>query len=131
MPITMTAQTPTQPIDRDPAPAPTLVLDGSERRRHPRLGVDRACKLFRPELRRYEPAHTANISAGGCLIEVRSSRPLGPGERVNLGVAWTGQPLVRARQLLEAEVVRVSPGPEGAQVVALRFCGRATALAAA
>lgn len=82
-------------------------------------------------MQRYEPAQTTNVSVGGCLIELRSARPVSAGERLSLGVAWTGQPVVRARSLLEAEVVRVSSAGDGVQTVALRFCGGRAAVAAA
>lgn len=115
--------------------APPMTLSASthdERREHVRLDVARPCKVFRPGPNRFEAAQTTNVSVGGALIEVISSRPISAGEMIDVGVAWSSQAVLRSGSLVRGRVVRVSNAGPGRQGVAVRFVSRgAEAMAAA
>lgn len=99
-----------------------------DRRVHPRTPADLGCKVLRPALARYLSARTADVSAGGALIDLQTTTPLQEGEHLDVGVGWTGSGVLRARDLVEAVVVRATPLLNNSQRVAVRF---ATAQAAA
>lgn len=93
----------------------------SERRRHPRYEVSRPCKVHHPSTRRYEPAETLDVAAGGLLMHLDSSRPLAPGDRVEVVVAWDDSVILASDAQIPAKVVRVIDSDEGGQTVACAF----------
>lgn len=109
-----------------------------ERRTAPRLPLDRACKLLRPDAGRYESARTINVSESGVLIEVRGARRIRHGERLALVIERDGRAVVSAGDFRPARVVRVETanaaladeaGPAGtAQRVAVEFLFTAPAV---
>ncbi len=101
-----------------------------DRRAFARLPTDRPCKIQRTSAR-FEQAHTINVSSGGALIEVRSPRPIAVDERLHLGVAWDGSPVLPRQALLPARVVRVSMAESGVQVVAIEYLHQAEMAVAA
>lgn len=101
---------------------------GPERRQHPRSPITRPCKLFRCATGRYESGQIVNLSSSGALVEVVAPRPLAQGDRVRLGVLWSGAGVLRDDRLLEARVVRSHRSDNGRQTVAVEF---APALSAA
>jgi hypothetical protein len=108
---------------------PMLNRHFADRRTSHRQPVTRACKLFRPGSLQYASARTINLSEGGALIEVVSPRPVGVGEKVELGIAWTSSPILSADAFRTARVIRVSEIGADTLQIALQFAA-APALAA-
>ncbi len=95
-----------------------------ERRDHERVNQARPCKLYLPATGSYVAGATANVSAGGALLEINRSETPGPGDRLFLGVARNrGQALLAAGEMTEAEVVRVTRTAEKRTTLAVRFVG--------
>lgn len=97
-------------------------MDAHERRRFPRF--DRQCpvKLYQPSARRYRGGCTANLSAGGALLELANPTHLTPGEPIELVVDTDQQSAVVASDgLRRARVVRVMDDGSTAQQVAVEF----------
>ena len=92
-----------------------------DRRTHARADALLGCKILRPAVARYLSARTADVSAGGALLEIDTTRPLIEGEDIEIGVAWTGSGLLSTRDLVTARVVRTSPMHDNRQKVAVRF----------
>lgn len=93
----------------------------SDRRESARQPVVRPCKIMHGPSRRYAPARTCNISAGGALLEVDMGRQLMPGEEVELIIAWKPAGVLSAGEMVRARVIRASTGDSGRQMVALEF----------
>ncbi len=93
----------------------------ADRRIHHRAPADLACKLLRPAIGRYLAARTADVSAGGALLEVLTSRPVTAGEDIEIGVCWAPAGVLTSRDLAAATVVRAGPVLRGSQLVAVRF----------
>ena len=91
------------------------------RRQHARADATLGCKILRPAVARYLSARTADVSAGGALLEIDTTRPLIEGETVEIGVAWTGSGLLSTRDLVSARVVRTDPLHDNRQQVAVKF----------
>ncbi|MEM1184179.1 MAG: PilZ domain-containing protein [Planctomycetota bacterium] len=91
------------------------------RRSHARADTTLGCKILRPAVARYLSARTADVSAGGALLEIDTTRPLIEGEDIEIGVAWSGSGLLSTRDLVTARVVRTRPLHENRQEVAVRF----------
>ncbi len=94
-----------------------------ERRQADRLSVDKPVKVQRASAARYDAARTLNVSSTGALIEIRSPRPLGAGERLALAIAPGAAVVLKSRAFVPARVVRTLPGAgtDGAQRVAIEF----------
>ncbi|MBX3358388.1 MAG: PilZ domain-containing protein [Phycisphaeraceae bacterium] len=116
---------------RDTFPFPTFGPSAMERRRHERVVISRACKIFRPLTRRYTAALTRDLSEGGAMIEIESARPLAVGEQIGVGVSWTDSPVLREESLIEGVVVRVVETDDDRQYVAVRFSDACALVAAA
>jgi hypothetical protein len=93
----------------------------ADRRTAPRQQVSRPCKIFRPGALQYASARTLNVSEGGALIEVVCPRPVGVGEKVEVGIAWTNSPLLSADAFRTARVIRVRETAPDTHQVALQF----------
>jgi len=92
-----------------------------ERRRFPRVPLERSCKVFhRPSLR-YMRATTRNVSDEGALVEVESHRAIFAGDEMDVMVDWHGRPLLPADAMVRATVMRAEPGREGKRHIAIRF----------
>ncbi|MEM9166285.1 MAG: PilZ domain-containing protein [Planctomycetota bacterium] len=86
---------------------PSRGRGGRERRRHPRWPIARACKVLPAGTARYEPATTADVSAGGARLFIDTQRAFAVGDPVELAVAWDAQPTLRSGETVAARVVRV------------------------
>lgn len=93
----------------------------ADRRAHSRSAVALGCKVVARSASRYLTARTTDVSAGGALVEIETTRPLEPGERLDIGVCWSGSGILRTRDLVEATVVRTTPGIGDRQRVAVAF----------
>lgn len=83
-----------------------LRIEG-DRRRSPRLQLERPCKIFDPRSRKYIAATTRDLSTTGLLLDVPSVVEVKPGETLHVGVAMTRrQGLLQAKEMMEAVVVR-------------------------
>lgn len=92
-----------------------------ERRFSARQIVTRPCTLFRRRTQRFVSARTCDVSAGGALIEIETTRPLVEGETLDIGIAWTASPVLSSNSLVEAKIVRILQRDETHQLVAVRF----------
>lgn len=102
-----------------------------ERRREARQRVNRPVKVQVDEGGKYYAGQTADLSAGGTLVELQAGASLRPGQRVRLGIAWNSRDAVlSAESLVEATVVR-SLEAGGVRRVAVAFAGRMAAASAA
>lgn len=97
------------------------MIQPKERRAFTREPLSRPCKVLRHETRKYAPATTRDLSSGGALLEIRSTRPVRVGERLGVGVAWSHSPIINADSMVEAKVVRVHPIDKDRQAVAVSF----------
>lgn len=92
-----------------------------DRRRHDRRAAALGCKVMRAARARFLSAETADVSAGGALIEIRTATPVQLGESLDVAIAWDRGGLVRTRDLVAARAVRVTPLIGQRQRVAVRF----------
>lgn len=113
-----------------PPPA-TLSMSHTDRRGNKRFAVERPGKVFRRSTQRYALALTRNLSRGGALIETDAERPFACGELVDLAVAFGDGSVLPSSTLVRAIVVRVEPGVDGRQNVALRYIAPSASAAAA
>jgi hypothetical protein len=97
------------------------MAQNTDRREHPRQSIERPCKVFRRGTQQYVAARTCDVSAGGALLEISAARPVVPGERVDVGVAWSRSPILLEDALMESHVVRVSPMGKNRQTIGIRF----------
>lgn len=98
-----------------------LQLAKIDRRRHERLDMDRACKVFHPPTRRFSSARTLNLSASGALLSIDSPRELAPGEPLDLLISWNDAPVLASEGRLRCRIVRVAPVEPRRQAVAVEF----------
>ncbi len=96
----------------------SLVL---ERRRHPRLPIERPCKVFHKPSRQYLAASTCDISEGGALVRVDAKRPLNAGDEIDILIAWTKAPVVTQTTAIAGKVLRTPGAFAHHQFVAVRF----------
>lgn len=92
-----------------------------ERRRFPRRSDDRPCKILHRASPRFAPGRTTNTSAGGALIRILSSRRFDPGESIDLAIARPDAAILTAADLLPARIIRVEPGEDSLQTLAVEF----------
>ncbi|MGD9691468.1 MAG: PilZ domain-containing protein [Phycisphaerales bacterium] len=102
----------------------------TERRRHPRIASVRPAKVFVPEALRFAPAQTTDLSEGGALLCVDRSRPLAPGDVIEVLVTPKDPGLSTVSEMTRARVVRVTPVDHFQQAVAVEYDAPATAIAA-
>ena len=91
----------------------------TDRRRHPRANIARDAKLFHRGTWAYIPCRTIDASAQGLLVQIKSDRFVAVGDIVDAAVGWTGEPLVRSGEFINAKVVRVDTMPDGDVLAAL------------
>lgn len=95
--------------------------EGADRRKYTRHNADLGCKLLRPSLARYLAARTDDISCGGAMMTIETTRPLIEGEQIEIGVSWKPSGLIRTRNLVPATVVRATPLLDNRQRIAVAF----------
>lgn len=93
----------------------------ADRRQHARTAAEIACKLLQHADCKYRAALTADVSAGGALLTLRTPKPLSVGESLELSVNWNGRPLMARDELVRATVVRTGPLLDQTQRIAVRF----------
>lgn len=93
----------------------------ANRRLHSRFAANIECKVLRCAASKYDIAKTGDVSAGGALLLVRTTRPVCIGEEIEIAVNWADRPLLLADEMVGARVVRVGPVLDGSQLVAIRF----------
>jgi len=93
-----------------------------DRREHPRMALQRPCKVFDPRSRKYLTGVTSNISAGGVLMFLSRRVPVQADDRVYVAVAERRrQPLLRRDEMCEARVIRTIHLTTGETALAVRF----------
>lgn len=93
----------------------------SERRTSPRQNIRRSCKVLHEPTGRYIGGHTRDLSPGGTLLELETTRPLRPGDSLALFIAWNEDVLLYNDDAMRAEVKHVLPMFNGRQLVGLEF----------
>lgn len=92
------------------------------------MQVARPCKVYHPGSRQYLPARTVDYSPVGAMIEVLHDRPLPPGERVDVLIAWSHRTLLSAADHVPGTVVRAIAGER--RLIAVDFTATGAAAAA-
>lgn len=94
--------------------------ESKDRRVNPRITVTKPCKVLHVATRKYLPAKTCDVSAGGALLKVTTPRPLVPGEEIEVFIAWDNKSLLTTGEQVRAHVMRTYfDGVE--QMVGVRF----------
>lgn len=106
--------------------APGLTLSGlsatgKDRRRHARRSMTRACKLRHAEALRYASAQTRDLSEGGALLTIETTRPLSQGQDITIAIDFEGRAILTQSQMIEAKVVRAGPVLNHRQTIAVAF----------
>ena len=82
-----------------------------ERREHPRVAAERACKVYDPRSRRYTAGHTIDLSRGGLRLVLQRSLPVDPGDTLYVAVATPHHPTLLTRaDFATTRVVRTVDG---------------------
>lgn len=93
-----------------------------DRRTHPRLPLERPCKLHDPRTGKYLSGMTRDLSCGGLLIDVPRLTNLKDGDKVFVGVAIKRrQGLLLAKEMVEAIVTRTTSTVDDHTALAVRF----------
>ncbi len=93
-----------------------------DRRRFARHAVVRPCKIVDARsLRPSAAGSTTDVSEGGSLVSVQRDRMFSPGDQVEIGIAWSRNPLIASEEMVQARVVRVLPIDHHHQALALEF----------
>jgi len=94
---------------------------GRDRRRAARRVAVHACKLRHAEGLRYVTAQTRDVSEGGALVTLETSRPLSEGQEISIAIDFAGRAVLTQGQMVEAKVVRAGPVLNRMQTVAVAF----------
>jgi hypothetical protein len=98
-----------------------LRIEG-DRRRYPRIELQRPCKVFDPSTGKYHAGQTRDLSNGGILLEIPRLLELKPGDRVHVGVAMTRRhAILQAKEMIEAIVVRSLATQDDCTHLAVKF----------
>ncbi len=93
---------------------------GGERRRDPRVVVDRVVRVRVPMTGRFMVGHTVDVGPRGALVRLGRTERLAAGQRVRVGLAdGPGQP-ISSHDMLSGTVIR-SGLTQGHAEVAVRF----------
>ena len=92
-----------------------------ERRRHPRIPIERACKVYHRPSRTYLAASTSDLSEGGAMIRVDNPRVLNPGDEIDVLVAWTKAPVLQKTRAITGSIIRVPGSFAKHQFIAVKF----------
>jgi len=91
-----------------------LTLD-EDRRTHPRIAVERPCKVHDPRSGKYHAATVLDVSASGMMIQIDRDLALASGDILHVGVAQKRrQVLLRTNEMIPTRVARCVVGPVGA-----------------
>lgn len=100
------------------SPEASLTLD---RRRHERIFTVRDCKLRGRSNPSFTPAQTTNLSLGGALLRVPTSRVYAPGDTIEVALPAGNEPLITSDALIGATVRRVIPVDHHHQAIGIEF----------
>lgn len=92
-----------------------------ERRSHPRIPLERACKVFHRPSRTYLAASTCDLSEGGAMIRVDNPRVLNPGDEIDVLIAWSKAPVLQRSRAITGNIVRVPGSFARHQFIAVKF----------
>ena len=96
-------------------------MDHHDRRRDPRVPVDRPVKLQCVQSGRYYAGRTCDLSSNGAHLRVDHPALLAPGQQVRVGIAQSNhQAVLRSDQMIRATVKR-SLALDGIQDLAVQF----------
>lgn len=118
---------PLKPESESPTELFVFPVDEHDRRAHRRFAVARAGKVFRRSTQQFISASSVDVSYSGALVEISQSeqpghaRGMSVGELVDVGLAVGKRAVMPSASLLQGMVVRVDPGAEGRQRVAIRY----------
>ena len=96
-------------------------ISTTDRRLYERTPASIGCKLLPNAECRYRSALTADISAGGALLDLRTPKPLRVGETLTISVNWSGGAVMSRSESIQATVVRTGPLLDQTQRVAVEF----------
>jgi len=95
-----------------------------DRRAHARTEAALRCKVLVEGSGAYLPGRTMDVSAGGVLVELRTTRALRVGALVEVAVSWDDAALLRREGARSGRVVRAEALTGGRQVVGLAYEAR-------
>jgi hypothetical protein len=93
----------------------------ADRRRDARHILVRACKVRGRRDLLFSAGQTHDVSDSGALVRVERTRQFGPGDELDIVVAWSDEPLLSADATVRARVRRVTPIDHHHQAIALEF----------
>jgi PilZ domain len=102
-----------------------------DRRGHPRIDMDKPCKVYDPVSRRFAPGRTRNVSRGGVLVEVQWARPLALGDPLDVVIGYSALAVLPVEALMHGRVTRRVASAGEVQLVAIEFDRAQEAAAAA
>lgn len=104
---------------------PVLTLD-EDRRSHPRIAVERPCKIHDPRSGKYHAGTVLDLSAGGMMISINRDLSLMPGDLLYVGVAQKRrQVLLRTDEMMRTRVARFVGGPSGGWIIGVELLDQA------
>lgn len=90
-----------------------LMLD-RDRRCHPRIAIERPCKIHDPRTGRYYPGTVLDVSAAGMMIRIERDLGLVVGDELFVGIAQKRrQVLLRTDEMFSVRVARIAGSAEG------------------
>ncbi len=98
-----------------------ITLD-EDRRTHPRIALQRPCKVCEPRSGKYYAGHTCDLSEGGMLISIAQRMNIKPGDVLHVGVAQKRrQVLLRTNEMVRLRVTRCFGTPDGHWLIGLEL----------
>lgn len=98
-----------------------MATTSHDRRQFERRNASKLCKVFHRPTQRYLAGLLCDISSGGALVRVLSSRPIATTDELDLVIAWSGQHILVGNAALHAQVVRVLPTDSREQMLGVQF----------
>ncbi|MGJ8637093.1 MAG: PilZ domain-containing protein [Phycisphaerales bacterium] len=93
----------------------------TNRRRYERAHAEIACKCRRSANTLFAPAQTIDLSPGGAALQITSPRSTQVGDRLALAFNSPTCPILSAKKMISATVVRVTPIDHDCQRIAVEF----------
>lgn len=98
-----------------------MPIEDRDRRRHQRHGIVTTCKVYHPASRRFASGRTKDLSSSGALLRVETSRPMMPGEPIDVALSLNPKPLLTSTTMIRSRVIRSLPIGDSAQELAVEF----------
>lgn len=93
-----------------------------DRRSHPRVALERPCKLYDPQTGKYRAGVTCDFSQGGFLVRLDQRLNSHPGDVLYIGIAQKRrQILLRSNDMVRARVTRIIGTPAGHWLIGLEL----------